>query len=206
MIPFFETNTALLIVDAQVGVNFLHHWGGPLGRRNNPNAEERIADLLHTWRQHQMPVFYTVHDSRESKSPLKLSLETGKIIPKLEPKENEVIIRKDVNSGFVGTNLELQLRRSGISRIVVAGFFTNMCIETTVRMSGNLGFDTYLVEDACACTNRSQMDGTDVAPETVHKMTLANLHGEFCTVLNLKQVQALQKSNAPELNRMMGNE
>ena len=206
MIPRFETNTALLIIDAQVGVNVLHHWGGPQGRRNNPDAEERIADLLHAWRQQQMPVFYTVHDSRESKSPLKLSLETGKIIPKLEPKEDEVIIRKDVNSGFVGTNLELQLRRSGISRIVVAGFFTNMCIETTVRMSGNLGFDTYLVEDACSCTNRSQMDGTDVAPEIVHKMTLANLHGEFCTVLNLKQVQALQKSNAPELNRMMGNE
>ena len=81
-----------------------------------------------------------------------------------------------------------------------------MCIETTVRMAGNLGFDTYLVEDACACTNRSQIDGTDVDPEIVHKMTLANLHGEFCTVLNLKQVQALQKSNAPELNRMMGNE
>ena len=206
MIPRFETNTALLIIDAQVGVNVLHHWGGPQGSRNNPDAEERIADLLKAWRQHQMPVFYTVHDSRESKSPLKLSLETGKIIPKLEPKEDEVIIRKDVNSGFVGTNLELQLRRSGISRIVVAGFFTNMCIETTVRMAGNLGFDTYLVEDACACTNRSQMDGIDVAPEIVHKMTLANLHGEFCTVLNLKQVQALQKSNATELNRMMGNE
>ena len=140
MILRFETNTALLIVDAQVGVNVLHHWGGPQGCRNNPDAERRIADLLHAWRQNHMPVFYTVHDSRESKSPLKLSLETGKIIPKLEPKEDEVIIRKDVNSGFVGTNLKLHLRRPGISRIVVFGFFTNMCIENTVRMSRKPGF------------------------------------------------------------------
>ena len=51
MIPRFETNTALLIIDAQVGVNVLHHWGGPQGRRNNPDAEERIAYLLHAWRQ-----------------------------------------------------------------------------------------------------------------------------------------------------------
>ena len=51
MIPRFEANTALLIIDAQVGVNILHHWGGPQGRRNNPDAEERIAYLLHAWRQ-----------------------------------------------------------------------------------------------------------------------------------------------------------
>jgi len=206
MISRFDNDTALLIVDAQLGINVLNYWGGAKGHRNNPHAEDRIAELLSAWRKHQMPVFYTVHDSRESKSPLKLNLETGQIFPELLPIDGEVIVRKDVNSGFIGTNLEIQLRRSGISRLVVAGFFTNMCIETTVRMAGNLGFDSYLVDDACACTNRIRLDGTDIDPDMVHSMTLANLHGEFCTVLNVHQTIGLLESNAEELKRMMGNE
>ena len=40
------------------------------------------------------------------------------------------------------------------------GFYTNYCIETTVRMAGNLGFDTYLVHDACAAVNTLGYDGT----------------------------------------------
>ena len=101
MISRFDNDTALLIVDAQLGINVLNYWGGAKGRRNNPHAEDRIAELLSAWRKHQMPVFYTVHDSRESKSPLKLNLETGQIFPELLPIEGEVIVRKDVNSGFI---------------------------------------------------------------------------------------------------------
>ena len=50
MISRFENDTALLIVDAQFGINVLNYWGGINGRRNNPHAEDRIADLLSAWR------------------------------------------------------------------------------------------------------------------------------------------------------------
>jgi nicotinamidase-related amidase len=205
MIRQFERDTALLIIDAQTGVNVLEHWGGSNGRRNNPDAEERIRELLERWRAARLPVFYTRHDSREARSPLKVALPTGAFIPGLEPRPGEVVISKDVNGGFIGTNLEIHLRRSRVDRVVVAGFFTNMCVETTIRHGGNLGFDMYLAEDACATTNRIGYDGVDYDPETVHALSVASMHGEFCTAMKAADALALLEQHAVHLERASGN-
>ena len=206
MIPRFSSDTALLLIDVQKGVDVFQHWGGPTGRRNNPDAEKHMARLLDGWRKSGLPVAYTQHDSREAASPLKLSEPGGAWIDGLAPAASELVVQKDVNSGFIGTNLEIELRRRGVKRLVVTGFFTNMCVETTVRMAGNMGFDTYLVDDACATTNRVGPDGTDRDPELVHEMTVANLHGEFCTSINHTDALGLLERDANELERVQGNE
>lgn len=206
MIEKFEKNTALLLIDVQTGVNVLSHWGGPTGRRNNPDAETRQIALLEAFRSNECPVFFTRHNSREAASPLKFELPTGAQLPGLEIAEGEHVIEKDVNSGFVGTALEIELRRAKVQRLVVAGFFTNFCVETTVRMAGNMGFDVYLAEDACATTNRIGFDGTDHDPELVHALSVASMHGEFCTALSTDSILGLLQSDAPHLDRVQGNE
>lgn len=206
MIPRWSQNAALLLIDVQVGVDVLEHWGGPTGRRNNPGAEGVTSELLAAWRAAGRQVAFTRHDSREASSPLKFSLPTGAQKPGFEPQPGDVVVEKDVNSGFIGTSLEVDLRRLGINRLVIAGFFTNFCVETTTRMAGNLGFDTYLVHDGCATTNRIGLDGTDHEPELVHAMTLANLHGEFCTVITGADAAGLLATDADHLERSQGNE
>ncbi|KRS15150.1 cysteine hydrolase family protein [Roseovarius indicus] len=206
MIRQFGPETALLLIDVQKGVNVLEHWGGPTGRRNNPGAEAEMAGLLAAWRDAGLPVIYTQHDSREAASPLKLSLPTGAMIEGFEPAAGEIVIRKDVNSAFIGTDIELRMRQHGITRLVIVGFFTNFCVETSTRMAGNMGYDTYLVPDACATTNRVGPDGTDHDPETVHALSVASLHGEFCTAISTDQALALTKGDAPDLTRVQGNE
>ena len=206
MIQKFGAETALLMIDVQEGVDVLKHWGGAEGRRNNPHAETHIGELLTAWRAAQLPVLYTAHDSREAASPLKLSEPGGAFKSGLEPHEGERIFEKDVNSGFIGTSLEVDLRRRGIDRIVAVGFFTNMCVATTVRMAGNMGFDTYLVTDACACTNRIGPDGIDYDADLVHAMTIANLHGEFCTGITTQEALGLLEGDAAQLERVQGNE
>lgn len=206
MIRKFGPETALLLIDVQKGVNVLEHWGGPTGRRNNPGAENQMARLLAAWRDAGLPVIYTRHDSREAASPLKLHLKTGEMIEGFEPQGDDIVIRKDVNSAFVGTDMELRMREHGITRLVIVGFFTNFCVETSTRMSGNMGYDTYLVPDACATTNRVGPDGTDYDPDLVHAMSVASLHGEFCTAISPDQAIALTKADAPDLTRVQGNE
>jgi nicotinamidase-related amidase len=154
----------------------------------------------------KLQVAFTRHDSREAASPLKFSLPTGAQKPGFEPVAGEIVVEKDVNSGFIGTDLEVQLRRAGISRLVIVGFFTNFCVETTTRMAGNLGFDTYLVEDCCSASNRVGPDGTDRDPELVHAMTVANLHGEFCTAISCVDALGLVNSDNTSLSRCQGNE
>ena len=142
----------------------------------------------------------------EKKSPLKLGLESGQQLEGMEPQLGDIVVEKSVNSGFIGTSLELELRRAGIQRLVVVGFFTNICVETTVRMSGNMGFDTYLVHDSCATMNSIGHDGTDYDPDLVHNMAIASLHGEFCTANTTKDALYLCTQNANYLNREQGNE
>jgi nicotinamidase-related amidase len=206
MIRRFERDSALLVIDVQQGVNLLQHWGGRTGRRNNPAAEQNIGAVLEAWRRRELPVYFTAHDSLEAASPLKLRLETGRFIKDLEPQPNEPIIAKSANSAFVGTGLEVALRRRRIHRLLFVGFFTNFCVETSVRMANNLGFDTYLAHDACATCNRVGLDGKDYDPELVHAMSIASMHREFCTAISTADAIALSQADAPHLDRMQGNE
>jgi nicotinamidase-related amidase len=206
MITKFGNDSCLLFIDVQVGVNVLQHWGGKDGRRNNPDAEHKMRQLLKRFRDCGNQVAFTRHDSRESASPLKLSLGTGQQIDGLEIEDNDIVVTKDVNSGFIGTSLEVQLRRAGTKRLLVAGFFTNFCVETTVRMAGNMGFDSYLIEDACATTNRVGLDGVDHEPEVVHQMAVASMHGEFCTAISTENALSLCAADLPNLMRKQGNE
>ncbi len=206
MIKKFDKSTALLLVDTQNGVNDTQYYGGENGRRNNPRAEENILSLLYEWRKSDRQVAFTKHNSREKNSPLKLNLESGQQLKGMIPNNADIVVEKDVNSGFIGTSLELDLRRAGIQRLVVVGFFTNVCIETTVRMSGNMGFDTYLVHDACAAMNCIGHDGTDYDPNVVHNMAIANLHGEFCTAITTADALGLCEKDSISLFRVQGNE
>ena len=206
MIEKFDKSTALLLVDVQEGVNDVKYYGGPSGKRNNDSAEENMRCLLNEWRRLGKQVAFTRHNSRELNSPLKLSLETGKQIEGLDIHESDIVVDKDVNSGFIGTSLEVELRRSGIDRLVVMGFYTNYCIETTVRMAGNLGFDTYLVHDACAAINTFGHDGTYYDADLVHNMSIASLHGEFCTAISKEVAMKLCVGDCLELERVQGNE
>ena len=206
MIPMFSLDTALLVIDPQQGINDLSHWGGQRGRRNNPEAEGHIASVLALWRAARLPVIFTQHDSRQRVSPLKINLTGGAFIAGLEPRTPESVIRKDVNSAFIGTCLELELRRRDIRRLVVLGFFTNYCVETTVRTAGNMGFDTYLIHDACATTNQTGVDGVDHDPQLMHDIAVTNMNGEFCTALQTSDIVRLIGGDEKDISRVQRNE
>ena len=206
MIERYGPDAALLLIDVQRGVHDLDHWGGPGGAMNNPDCADRLRALLAAFRAAGRQVAFSRHDSIEPDSPLKLSRPGGAQIEGLEIAPGDIVVEKDVNSAFLGTPLEILLRRAGIQRLVVAGYFTNFCVETSVRMAGNMGFDVHLAHDACATTNRRALDGTDHPAETVHALSVASMHGEFCTALDTDAILSLLARDRPDLRRAQGNE
>lgn len=181
MFKINKENTALLLIDIQIGLDDGAFYGG---QRNNPNAEGNMARILEQWRNAKGLVFHVQHSSTNPESPLHPAKPGFRIKDGFHPKTGEPLFVKQVNSAFIGTDLEEQLRNKGITTLVVVGLTTNHCISTSVRMAGNLGFETYLVSDATATFDRIGINGEKWDAETLHQTTLASLHNEFATVLN----------------------
>ncbi len=181
-------NSALLLIDLQQGFADEAHWGG---NRNNPDAEQVCLTLLTHWRAHNLPIFHIRHNSTEPKSPLNPKHAGFAFMPATAPIAGECIIDKTVNSAFIGTDLQNKLNDAGIDTLVLVGLTTNHCVSTTARMAGNLGFHTFVVHDATATFDRVGFDGQIYDSELIHRTALANLHGEFATVVSGNEILAM---------------
>ncbi|MDY3343792.1 isochorismatase family protein [Riemerella anatipestifer] len=104
------------------------------------------------------------------------------------PNDSESIITKNVNSAFIGTTLKEQIDSLNIGTLVIVGITTNHCVSTTTRMSGNYGYETYLISDATATFDRVGINGEKYDSELIHQTTLANLNEEFATVWNSEKL------------------
>lgn len=173
-------NPALLLVDLQKGFYNNTYWGD---ERNNPCAEMNVSSLLTLWRKNKLPVFHILHCSLIPASPLNEKNEGNKIIDAVAPRADEPIVKKNVNSAFIGTGLQARLIKKNITQLVIVGLTTDHCISTTVRMAGNLGFDTFLVSDATATFNKKGVDGKNYPAQLIHETALASLHNEFAQVV-----------------------
>lgn len=150
--------------------------------RNNPDAEKNAARLLGHWRQRSWPIVHVAHDSRESGSLFRPGMPGNAFMDFAQPRGNEPVIRKSVNSAFIGTGLVSRLEALGRPRIVIAGITTDHCVSTTARMAGNLGFDAVLAADAIFTFDRAASDGRTIPAEDVHRVNLASLADEFAAV------------------------
>ena len=177
-------NAALIVIDVQQG--FLDpRWG----RRNNPAAEENIAALLAAWRAARRPVIHVRHASPSPSGAFRSGTPGFAFKPEAQPLDGEPVVTKSVNSGFIGTGLERRLREGGIDTVVLCGLTTDHCVSTTARMAGNLGFDTIVVEDACATHERTGPDGRHYTAEAMHATALASLNGEFARIASTANMQ-----------------
>ncbi len=178
-------HTALLLIDIQRGFDD-PAWG----TRNNPQAERRAADLLGIWRQHGWPVWHVQHLSLDPQSTLRPGQDGARFKAEVEPRADEPIVQKHVNSAFIHTDLDARLRAAGVTGLVIVGLTTDHCVSTTARMAGNLGYQVLLPADAVATFDRSGPDGQFHAAQAIHDIHLASLHEEFATVTDTAAILA----------------
>ena len=131
-----------------------------------------IARLLNLFQEHHLPVFFTKFASNRKdcgdypyhiRAFNKLANQTigeyvfpsvqsptADLIPELAPQENDVILIKTTSGTFSSTDLDHQLKNLSVESVIVTGVVTHMCVENTCRIASDLGYNVFLVDDACA--------------------------------------------------------
>ena len=171
------SESVLILVDAQNT-----YRSGVMELDGIEPALDECARLLGRARALKVPVIHIQHDSGPG-SPYDITAEIGAIADKLAPAEGEAVVVKNYPNAFVGTDLDARLKALGATRLVVAGFMTHMCINSTTRGAFNLGYAVTVPAAATATRALAAPDGSVVEAAALQVAALTALADLFAVVV-----------------------
>ncbi|WP_022662571.1 cysteine hydrolase family protein [Paucidesulfovibrio longus] len=175
---------ALVLVDVQND----YFAGGRMALPGAERAGKRAAALLGAWRAAGLPVVHVRHESVRPGATFFLPGTQGAAIrAEVAPLGDEAVLTKQYPNSFRDTGLEAALRERGVSRLVVAGMMTNMCIDATVRAAFDLGFECLAAHDACAAC-ALEFNGLRVGADQVHAAFLAALGLVYARLASVEEL------------------
>ncbi|MEV8175642.1 isochorismatase family protein [Microbacterium sp. NPDC079176] len=147
--------TALLVIDAQESFRQRpDEWAATA----NPGVIDNISQLVAYARRSGDAVVWVTHSEPGSGGVFDPANGFVRVVSDLDPQSDEIAVTKTTVNAFTSTDLEDQLRRRSVGRVVVCGIRTEQCCETTARMAADLGFTVEFVTDA---TTTSAIEATD---------------------------------------------
>jgi nicotinamidase-related amidase len=176
-------HAVLLPIDMQQAFD-----GAPWPRRWNDAVDDNGRALIGQWRKLGRPIVHVRHDSVVEGSSLAPGTAGNQFRHGFDPQAGEPLVSKSVNSAFIGTDLDLRLRRLGARHVVAFGISTDMCVSTTVRTGANMGWDMLLAADACDCFDLPDGKGGTISAEAIQTAHVATLGFEFCRVVSTAEL------------------
>ncbi len=177
-------DAVLLPIDMQRG------FGAPGAPALSSLPDAPALRLLQAWRASGRIVVHVRHDSVEPGSAFAPGLPGNALREGFSPRPGEALVAKSVNAAFIGTDLDLRLRRLGATTIVAFGLTTDRCVSTTVRVGANMGYRMVVAADACAAFDQPGLDGATIPAALAHAVHLATLADEFAEVALVGEIVA----------------
>ena len=171
-------STALLLIDIQKD----YFPGGRMELVGSIEAAGAAERLLAAFRRAAWPVYHIRHISSRPTASFFLPDTSGiEIYPGVAPLPDEPVITKHFPNSFRDTDLLERLKAAGISRLLVCGMMTSMCVDATVRAAFDFGFGCTVAEDACATRNLT-FGGEEIPASHVHGSFLAALGAVYANI------------------------
>jgi nicotinamidase-related amidase len=170
-------DSVIIVIDAQIE----YTTDGKLPLPGTNEAVDRIDAIIGRARATATPVIHVAHQGRAG--GLFDPEHGGRIIAQVSPADGEVIVTKTLPNAFAGTELQLEVERTGRTSLVLVGFMTHMCVSSTARAALDFGLESTVISDACATRSLPSADGqSDMPADTIHTASLAALADRFCVV------------------------
>lgn len=174
---------ALLLIDLQND----YFPGGKMELFEISAAAEKAKQLLSFFRNKNWPVIFIQHISLNPSATFFLPGSSGvEIHESLKPEATEKVFVKHYPNSFRDTKLHEYFQEKTISDLVICGAMTHMCVDTTTRAGADLGYNCWLIADACA-TRDLQFDHHIVKAPDVQVAYMAALNGSFAEVMTVAQ-------------------
>jgi nicotinamidase-related amidase len=145
-------------------------------------ALAEAARLLARARAAHTPVIHIMHDAGPG-SPYDTTTDIGRISDEVSPAPGEPVIVKKYPSAFFQTSLDSHLRMLERTDLVLAGFMTHMCVNSTARDAFNLGYKPTVVSAATATRSLPGTDGHPISAPLLQSASLATLADLFALVV-----------------------
>lgn len=169
--------SALLMIDCQ---NTYRHGVMQLAGVEAALGEART--LLDMARARRVPVIHIQHDGGPG-TPYDVRAEIGAIADVVAPIAGEPVVVKHYPNSFVGTDLDERLKALGIKQLVLAGFMTHMCVNSTAHGAFNLGYAPTVVAGATATRALQGAYGQVLSARQVHDAALAATRDLYAAVV-----------------------
>jgi len=175
---------ALLVIDIQA----FYYPGGMLPLVEPEAASANARRLVEHFRKAGRPVIHVQHLPKGVDAPDPTGIDPQyRIHPDVLPRPGEVVIGKHYANAFRDTELLATLRNLGVTKLIVCGMQTHMCVEAAVRAAADLGFEVTVVRDACA-TRALTDNGVEVPAAQVHAAALAAMASSYATVVSTAEL------------------
>lgn len=145
-------------------------------------ALDETAALLARARAAGIPVIHIQHDDGPG-SLYDISGHSGAIVERVVPRDGEPVVVKNYPNSFVETDLDERLKAVGAENVVIAGFMTHMCVNSTARGAFNLGYAPTVVAAATATRALPGPTGAPVTAQALQTASLAALADLFAVVV-----------------------
>lgn len=145
-------------------------------------ALEQTAQLLDRARSAGIPIVHIQHSDGPG-SLYDIEGESGAIVASVAPRAGEPVVVKQFPNSFVQTDLEDRLKGLGASNLVLAGFMTHMCVNSTARGAFNLGYAPTVVAAATATRALAGPGGAPVPAAVMQSASLAAMSDLFAVVV-----------------------
>ncbi len=176
---------ALIIIDIQND----YFDGGAMALYQVEEMLQQSNKLIAYAKSHDHPIYIIQHIADENASFFVPKTEGVQLHPKLDVSNATSVIQKHYPNSFRETTLQYELEQKGISKLIVCGAMTHMCIDTTIRAGFDLGYNVTLISDACATKDllfrNHKVDAMDV-----QAAYLSALGQAFCKVVNTETLVA----------------